>query len=143
MRTGNWSAQYTIYARSDGATAYTNMPAADSFLFNSHRHVVLVDVSGMTYVRFKVNKQGTAGTAGSTLTLRYSPVFSTDTADYSDIGVTPVSVSIDVTNQYLATDWIEIDPSAIGYEDVYLAVIGNGGSGTTDPVFGNISASFC
>ncbi|MEO6513265.1 MAG: hypothetical protein ABIR37_01140 [Candidatus Saccharimonadales bacterium] len=143
MRTGNWTAQYTINAASAAVATFTNMPAADAFLFSSTRHIVLADLSGMTYVRLKVNKQTTAATSGAKLTLRYSPTFSTVVSDYIDIGITEVSVGVDVVNQYLTSSWVEIDSTALCYEDVYLAVVGSGGNGTLDPTFGNISVSFC
>ena len=142
MRTGNWTSQISIHANAAAAGTFTNMPAADTFLFSSHRHITVADVSGMTYVRFKVNKQGTAASSGAKLILRYSSNFSTTVSDYVDIGVSEVSLPVDTTNASLITDWIEIDPTALGYEDIYLAVIGNGGNGTLDPAFGNISVSF-
>jgi hypothetical protein len=132
----------TISGGVEAASTFTNMPAADTFLFSSFRHVTLADVSGMTYVRLKVNKQATAGNAGSKLILRYSPAFSTVVSDYVDIGTSEVSVTIDGTNLFLDSGWIEIDPSAVGYEDIYLAVIGTGGNGIKDPQFGSIGASF-
>lgn len=142
MRTGSWTAQYSINATPSALSTWTNMPTADTFLFSSTAHIILADISGMTYVRFKVNKQGTTGKAGAKLVLRYSPAFSSIVTDYMNIGMSEVSVLIDSTG-YMMTDWIQIDPSAQGYEDVYLAVIGNGGNGTVDPQFGNISVSFC
>lgn len=142
MKSGNWTSQYTINGHVASASTFSGMPAADTFLFNSPRHILLADVSGMTYVRFKVNKQGTAGVVGSKLTLRYSPVYSKTVSDYVDLGVTEVSVPVDVTNTYVMSDWIELKQEAVGCEDIFLAVVGNGGDGTVNPLFGNISVSF-
>lgn len=143
IKSGAWTTHLTIHSNAAAVSTFTNMPAADAFLFSSHRHVVLVDVTGMTYVRLKVNKQATAGAAGAKLILRYSPTFSTAVGNYVDIGINEVSVAIDVVNQYLDSDWIELDQTALGCGDIYIAVIGNGGNGTTDPTFGNIGVSFC
>lgn len=133
----------TIHAEVDAAATFTNMPVADTFLFNSHRHITKVDVAGFSEVRLKVNKQATAGSTGAKLILRYSPTFSTSVANYTDIGVSEVSVNIDVTNSFLDSGWIEIHPDVyVGDDDVFLAVVGNGGNATLDPTFGNISVSF-
>jgi hypothetical protein len=142
MRYGPWTAQHTIHSDAATVGTFTNMPSAATFLFSSTRHITMVDVSGMTYVRLKVNKQATAASSGSKLILRYSPTFSTNVANYVDIGVSEVSVSVDATNTLLVTEWIEIEPTALGHGDICLAVIGTGGNGTLDPQFGSISASF-
>lgn len=142
-REGTWTLHTTIHSEVDAAATWTNMPAADTFLFGSHRHVVLVDVGGFQQVRLKVNKQGTAGNTGATLRLCWAPSFSTAVGDYADIGVTPVSVAVDTTNTFLDSGWIDISGDVfVGGDDVYLAVIGNGGNGVLDPQFGNISVSF-
>lgn len=143
MRQGAWTAQYTIHSDVSVAAAFTNMPSAETFLFSSHRHIILVDTTGMTYVRLKVNKQATNGSNGAKLILRYSQTFSTVVSDYRDIGITEVSVPIDNQNTYMSSQWIEINQDVTGLEDVYLAVIGVGGNGNADPAFGNISVSFC
>ena len=143
IKSGSWTTHVTIHANAAGAGTFTNMPTADTFLFSSHRHVTLVDVTGMTYVRLKVNKQATAAPSGAKLILRYNSTFSTTASDYSSIGTSEVSVGIDVTNQHLDSGWVELDPSALSFGDIYLAVIGNGGNGTLDPAFGSIGVSFC
>jgi hypothetical protein len=145
MRTGSWTAQYVINANAGADAIYTNLPAGETFLFGSSRHVVLADITGMTYVRLKVNKLGTAASSGTKLVLRYSPTFSATAASYADIGTSEVSVLIDTVNTYQATSWVQIDPSAFVPDDVYLAVIAVHGGGSTnlDPAFGNISVSFC
>ncbi len=138
MREGPWTYNIIIHANAAAAATFTNMPAAETFLFNSHRHITLTNTEGITKVRLKVAKQATAGVAGSKLILRYSPTFSTTVSDYRDIGVTEVSVAINTTNAHLDSGWIEINPDTHD-GDVYLAVIGSGGNGTTDPQFGHIS----
>lgn len=139
MRPGTWTLHATIHGEADAAATWSNMPAADTFLFGSHRHVVLVDLEGMTQIRLKVNKQGTAGNSGSKLILRFSPTFSTTVGDYSDVGTSEISVTIDVTNKFLDSGWMDITNEA--KTDVYLAVVGNGGNAVLDPQFGNISIS--
>lgn len=137
---GTWAIAPVIHAEADAAATWTNMPSAETFLFNSHRHVQLIDLEGMSQVRLKVNKQGTAGASGAKLILRFSPAFSTSVGNYADIGTSEVSVAINVTNSYLDSGWIDLVPEALG--DVYLAVVGSGGDGVLDPQFGVISVAF-
>lgn len=141
MKPGAWAINFVIHAEADANATFTNMPAADTFLFNSHRHIQLIDLTGMSFVRFKVNKQATAGASGAKLTLKYSNLFSTSVGNYSDIGIAPVELAVNVTNQYLDTGWVELDQSATN-GDIYLAVVGSGGDGVLDPVFGTISVAF-
>ena len=142
MRDGAFSAQVVFCASTAAAATWTNMPAADTLLFGSHRHVALFDVDMLSRARLKVNKQATAGASGAVLTLRYSPTFSTNVASYKDIGVTPVQVAINVANAFLDSGWIDLADEVRGYDDVYLAIVGSGGDGAVDPTFGFIGASF-
>ena len=136
---GNWAMHATIHAEVDAAATFTNMPAGDTFLFSSHRHVILLDLEGMTQIRLKVNKQATAGAASAKLIIRFSPTFSTTVGNYQDIGTSEVSVAINTTNAYLDSGWIDIKEEA--KTDVYVAIVGNGGDGILAPQFGNISIS--
>ena len=138
---GGGGGQLILLLSTDGANVtWTNMPSAATFLFGSHRHVGLVDLSGYTQCRFIVNKQGTAGVAGSKFILRYYTSFSTTVADYLDIGTGEVSVAVNTTNSVLSTAWIDLAAGAKA--DVFVAVIGSGGNGTIDPIFGSVSAQF-
>lgn len=141
MKPGSWAISTVIHAEADAAATFTNMPAADTFLFSSSRHIQMIDLSGMSHVRLKVNKQATAGALGAKLTLKFSPTFSTTVGNYSNIGTSSVEVAINVTNTYLDSGWVELVPEATS-GDVYLAVIGSGGDGVLDPTFGTISVAF-
>lgn len=140
-RAGTYTSHITFHSEADAGATWTNMPAAATFLFNSHRHVIGVDLTGMTAIRLRVNKQATAGNAGAKLILRYSPTFSTSVSSYSDVGVSEVSVAIDTTNAYLDSGYIDISPDAMVYGEIFLAIVGSGGNGTLDPQFGTISVA--
>lgn len=135
---GNWTYYVPISISINDSIPYNNMSNEDSFLFNSTRHIVSVDLDGMNYVRLLVNKQSISGNIGSKITLKYSTVFSQDSSDYIDVGITPVEVNIDVENTFLKTNWIELKTK----EDVFFAIIGNGGNGNISPTFGSISLEF-
>jgi hypothetical protein len=119
---------------------WTNMPLAATFLSGSHRHILKVDLTNFTQVRLIVNKQGTAGAAASKLILRYRTAFSTTVGDYSDIGTSEVNVAVNVQNTVQVSNWINITANAKA--DVFVCLVGSGGDGALDPVFGNIIAQF-
>jgi hypothetical protein len=141
MREGPWTINVDVHSNAVGAATFTNMPAADTFMFNSHRHVTLINVEGMTQVRLKVNKQATAGASGAKLMVRFSRTFSTSVGAYTDVGVTEVSVPINAINTFLDSGHIDLNPDTHG-GDIYVAIVGTGGNGTLDPQFGHISVSF-
>lgn len=135
------SAKLVVPIHADSAAAtWTNMPTAATFWMGSHRHVSKVDLTGYAQCRMIINKQGTSGAANSKLILRYRTAFSTTVGDYSDIGTSEVSAAVNTTNTVLATNWIDLAAGAKA--DVYIAVVGSGGDGAIDPVFGSISAQF-
>lgn len=89
----------------------------------------------------RVVKLATAGASASKLILRYKASPWTQTvANYSDIGVSEVSVATNVTNTFLDTGWINLAAGAKA--DVFVALLGSGGDGALDPVFGEILAEF-
>lgn len=116
--------------------AFTNMPAAETFLFSSHRHVVRVDLTNFTQCRLVVNKQTTAGAAASKLYVKYATSFSTTVGSYSAIGTSEVGVAINVQNTVLTSSWIDLVTGAKA--DVFVCVAGSGGDGVLDPGFGTI-----
>jgi hypothetical protein len=116
------------------------MPLAATFMFGGHRHVVKVDLTNYTQCRLVVNKQGTAGAAASKFILRYRTAFSVTVGDYSDIGTGEVSVATNTTNNVLSTAWINLATGAKA--DVFVCVVGSGGDGAVDPVFGSVIAQF-
>jgi len=138
-KNGPWAFNVSICADTDEDIVYSNMPAAESFLFNSPRHITLADLSGMNSVRMLVNKQNIAGNTGSKLTLKYSETYSENPSDYTDIGLTPVSVDINVESTFLQSSWVQI---IAPQNDVFLAIIGSGGDGIISPHFGHISVNF-
>lgn len=142
MREGPFSLTVAIHSNASAVATWTNMPAADTFLFGSHRHIVPVDTTGFTEVRLKVNKQATAGATGSKLIVRFATTFSTSVGNYADIGINEVSVPINTTNTVLESGWIGINPDVPPDGDIFVAIVGSGGNGAIDPQFGTISVSF-
>jgi len=138
-KSGAWAFNVSLCVDTSEETIYANLPNENAFLFNSSRHVTVVDLSGMNSVRMVVNKQSIAGSPGSKLSLKYSDTFSLDPNDYINIGVEPVEIYIDVENSFLITDWIQI---VAPQNDVFLAIISSGGDGNVSPHFGHISVNF-
>lgn len=129
-----------ICASTAANATWTNMPAAETFLFGSHRHVTKVDLTNYTQVRLVVNKQTTAGAASSVIFVKYRTAFDTTVGNYSAIGTSAVQVAVNVTNTVLVTSWVDLVAGAKA--DVFVAVAGSGGDGALDPAFGTISLEF-
>lgn len=125
------------------AQTFTNLPASVGFWAGSsgHQFVLKVDLTNKTQVKFLVNKQSVAGAAGSKVVLRYNSSLSTTASAYSDIGTSAVEVAVDTgTVQVLDTGWINLAAGAKAV--VYVAPMGYGGDGVTDPSFGIVAAQF-
>ena len=123
--------------------AWSNMPVALSFWLltaSTSAHIEKIDLTNYTQCRLKAHKRATAGAAASKLILRYSTTFSQAVADYSNIGTSEVSIAINVQNQYLTTAWINLAAGAKA--DVFVTLLGSGGDGALDPVFGIVVAEF-
>jgi hypothetical protein len=126
---------------SDGAgITWSNMPAAVTFFAGSHRFASKLDLTNYSQVRLIVNKQAVAGLAGSVVRLRYTVTFSTNAANWLQIGTSSVQVAVDVQNTVLDSGWIDLVAGAKA--DVFIVLDGSGGNGTLDPVFGSIVAQF-
>ncbi|MGE0737455.1 MAG: hypothetical protein AB7P50_22170, partial [Alphaproteobacteria bacterium] len=129
-----------VVLQGQASVTWTNMPAADTNFGGNSSRITKFDLTPFTQCRLIVNKAGTAGVAASTLHLRYYTSVSLTVTDYIQIGTSAVSVAIDTTNTILDSGWIDLASGAKA--DVYLNVVGNGGDGAVDPIFGMIHAQF-
>lgn len=119
----------------------TNSPAARRFFLNTHRYVMLLDLTDFTECRLLVNKQGVAGAASYKLCMEYRAAgFSTYLADYSDIGTSEVACACNVTYAIVTSGWIDLVAGAKA--DVAVCVTSEGGDGVLDPQFGSIVLQF-
>lgn len=131
----------TFQAASGTDLTWTNQPAAVSLLLSNARHVQKHDLAGFRQARLCCWKAGAAAATGAKLYLRYSTSHSTTATDYSAIGASDATVSIDTTNAFLDSGWVDLVAGAMA-DGVFLAVIGEGGDGSADPTFGTIYAMF-
>lgn len=130
-----------LHCLASSQSSWADMPAAETLLAGHHRHIQKFDATGFSQVRLVVNKQGTAGATGAKFIARYGSTFSTAASGYTaDAGTSEVSVTIDVTDQYLESSWIDLAAGAKA--DVFFAIVGSGGNGTTDPQYGAIHLQF-
>lgn len=116
------------------------MPLAATLLFGSTRHIRKLDLTNYTQARLTMTKASIAGVSGSKLILRYRTAWSSTASDYSDIGTSEVSLAADGGIDGLVSSWVDLASGAKA--DVWIAVVGTGGDGATDPTFGTISAEF-
>lgn len=119
----------------------TNAPAARRFFLNTHRYVMLLDLTDFTECRLVVNKQGVAGAASYKLCMEYRAAgFSTSVANYVDIGTSEVACACNVLNTIVSSGWIALAAGA--QADVAVCVTSEGGDGVLDPQFGSIVLQF-
>lgn len=116
--------------------SWVNMPSARAFLFGSSRHVMRYDLGRCREARLMARVMATPGATGSQLRAMYATAFSTDVNDYSDLGETPIVVSVDAANVFVVSSWVTIVAAARA--DVWLAVMGENGNGAADPVLGSV-----
>jgi hypothetical protein len=125
-----------------GNLILNNMASALQFFNNQTAYITRADLNRYKRVRLHVQRGGTSGAANSRIILRYRrwiDGFSTTTTSYSDFN-TECSVLISGTNTFLSTSWINLPVNA--QEDVYLALMQQGGDGSADPVIGGVYAEF-
>jgi len=136
----NGTKLYRIDFNSALPDTWTNMPSAISFFDGSTAFINAAELSNFTQVRLLINKLGTAGASGSAIILRYNTTYTQNANLWSAIGTTSVQLAVNNTNQFLETAWIDLVAGAKA--DVFIALMGSGGDGAADPIFGMIAAEF-
>lgn len=129
-----------IHAAGNSNLTYTSMSAAVSFLNGDYRTKTKLDLTNFTQCRIVIQMRGTAGAAGSKLIARYRTTDSTTASDFSDIGTSEVSATIDANNTITTSSWINLASGAKA--DVFVVVVGSGGDGATSPTIGSIHLQF-
>lgn len=137
---GGGTSAYRIDFNATIPDTWTNMPSAISFYDGSNAFITAADLTNFTQVRLLINKLGTAGAAGSIIILRYNTSYTQNANLWSTIGTTSVQLGVNNTNQFLETAWIDLVAGAKA--DVFIALMGSGGDGAADPIFGMITAEF-
>ena len=133
------------YFEADNQTVgntWTNMPAAESFWLGSSISVRYFDTRPFTEVRLSCLRAGNVAPIGSAIQLKFATAYSTNGSDYN--GMTTAGsplLLISGTQTHSVSDWQTLLPEA-RIENCYLAVLGSGGDGAMDPVFGNIEIDF-
>ena len=129
------------YVSDETSLVSTNQPVAERFFLNTHRYVVLLDLTNYTQCRLIVNKQTVAANAGAVMTMKYRAAgFSTSVGNYSDIGTSAVTVATDVQNSLLSSGWVDLAEAAKA--DVAVCVTEAGGNAVLDPQFGYVCLQF-
>lgn len=129
-----------FHCAANANATWTSMPSALSFLLGDHKGVTYADLTNYTQARIVVHMRAVAGVSGSKLILRYRSSDSTTATDYSDIGTSEVSATIDAINITTKSAWVDLAAGAKG--DVLIAVMGSGGDGTVSPTIGSVHVQF-
>lgn len=122
---------------SASVTTWSTLPLAEAFFMGSARTCTTADLTGCTEARLVISQHGQA-VAGAKLAAKYKAgAFSTTLGDYTSLGTSALEIPLatDANPVVLKSAWI---PLAAGAKaDVFLAVIGSGGSGSGGPAFSN------
>ena len=126
------------FATASQAYTWTNMPTAETLLFNVGNNKVPVDLTNYTQIRwnFWLN---VAGSAGAKLYVKYA---TTVNGTYNAIdGSTGTEIAIDTGSAtHKLSSWVNLVAGAKA--DIWVAVYGSGGDATVDPGFGSMFLQF-
>lgn len=121
---------------------WTDMPSAETVLAASSSRIIKFDMTEYDEVRL-LGRVSTAGVSGAKLILRYNTANSvslTVAGNWDNgVGTSEVAMSLTATGM-IDSGWIKIANAAKG--DYNIAIIGSGGDGAVDPVFGNVYVQF-
>lgn len=127
---------FTVHGDAGANWTLTNATQAERFAGNSNRNVFAVDLQGYTQVRFRGNQVTTSASANTpVLTARYYTSFSTNYANYLQLGYSAeVQFSLTGTG-YRDTGWMDL---ALGARQngIYIGFIEGGGDAVADPAMG-------
>lgn len=133
-----------IIIHSDAGANYTltNSPLTERFAVNSTRNLFLVDLTGYTEVRMKMNLQTASASANSPkFRAKYRIGYGTSVGAFLQLGdISQVEVSLS-TKGHLDTGWISLAPLA-RVDDVCIGFTELGGDGVADPAFGHSTILF-
>lgn len=127
---------FTVHGDAGANFAMTNATNAERFAGNSTRHLFLVDLSGYTQVRLRVNKQvGSASVNTPLFRAKYYTSYNTTVTNFLQLGQSSqIETSMTATGYY-DSGWVnlatgaQIDGCCIGFTEL-------GGDGVADPAVG-------
>jgi len=129
-----------FHANSSATFSHNSFPAALTAIGSNNRSYTKIDLSDYTQARLIVNKQGTAGNAGSKLVMRYYTNTSFTASNFLVMGATEIAVPVDTVNAVLDSGWIDLVAGARG--DVFVNIFGIDGDGAASPAFGSLHGHF-
>jgi hypothetical protein len=125
--------------------AWSAMPSAHTFAFGSAAFgcVRRLDLTSFTQVRLRV-VQANAAASGAKIRIRYATSGPGTLSNYAAMGASATEVDVSLATgagpTFLESSWINLTASAIA--DVYVAITGISGNGSTSPSFWSICAEF-
>lgn len=124
-----------------GTGQWTNMPAAEAFLFGSTSIATEADTSLFTQCRLLVWVD-VVGASGAKLILKYyTSGFYSSVASFANAGTSEVSCTIDSARGHVSSSWTDLATGAISATALFT-VTGSGGDGATDPRVHNVCMEF-
>lgn len=135
------SLRVPFHHNATGTGQWTNMPAAETFLFGLTSNATEVDTSLFTQCRLLVWVD-VAGASGAKLILKYyTSGFYSAVGSFADAGTSEVSCAVDSGRGHVSSSWTALASGAIA-ADALFTVTGSGGDGATDPRFHNVCMEF-
>jgi hypothetical protein len=126
----------SFHSDATASVTLSNQSASDQFLANNNRNIRLLNLNNVIQVRLSTRVvTASVSINNPRIILRYSNTFSTTVGNYLDIGVTEVSVPLNVIG-VINSGWVTLANGVTG--DVFSTIIQRGGDGTADPSIGNI-----
>ncbi len=128
--------QFVVTMFADLGATWVNQPLAVTEFLGSSRHRTRVDLTNANQARITVHRFGGTAAATAEIAVQYS----TDGVSWFYLdGVSGPSVNISTVGLQVS-NWVNIASGAKG--DVYLRIVGRGGNGAADPLFGLITVQF-
>jgi hypothetical protein len=130
-----------VHSDSSANLTLTNSPSSERFILNiPARAIRWVPLGGKTQVRLRGVVVGTSAVASAQIRVLFRAVdYSPTLGDYSPIGVSEVSISLNGTGEK-DSGWVALAPGADA--DVFVAITELGGNGNQDPALGAVQLYF-
>ena len=132
----------TYHSHAGANFVMTNATEAERFAGNSTRHMMKVDLLGYSQVRLVTLVIARSNSANTPIIrLKYHTAFSSDIADFIQLGASAqVELSV-ATASYSDTGWINLTANA-KVDGIYIVLAESGGDGAADPALGNTLVMF-
>lgn len=127
---------FTVHGDAGANFAMTNATQAERFAGNATRHLFMVDLSGYTQVRLRVNKQVGSASANTPLfRAKYYTSYNTTVGNFLQLGESAQVETSMVSTGYYDSGWMDLATGARN-DGICIGFTELGGDGVADPAIG-------